>query len=933
MTDVIALAGIAASLLKLVLRLNDESEAVELIGDAQEAASYLGRLKRRKSDIPKSIPHRIEERLQAKLHGMYDRCVGQGIDVNSLEHVATEVAILLEEMAQQKSLLVTAVRSPEDFPNLLKSHAVHRRSNVEERLEPYFDDLVIAVAKEYAQLAPWSPYFQEQSFNAVFDQIENLRELEEKHIQITQQGMQNLKEEVHDVKEEVHAVKEEQSQIRRAIEDLPLNHATQTRIFFGKRPSLAAHFTKRIELEQLHKLTLDEACPRTVLVGMRGTGKSQLAANIAQWCETSKWKLVAWIDAADRKAIKNALVDLGTRLGLKTTNHTNPNNNIQLCLDTLRASEFDNRLLVFDNVEDINDLTDLIPVGAGLRVIATTTNSIGWTQQSWQTINVGMLTQKEASSLLLKHTKSQDENSANKIAELLGGLPLAIAQAAATTSNNNWSLKQYLEQFKKYSSDITLLRVPGDSYEYETSLAIALAIESALAKLEDNIQIAARYILNCLTILAHSGVPTDWLLSAPNNEHTDTDFNDEPTLQHTALTSLINTSIIQKSEDSSVTKLHRLQAQVWRENWNSEEKVQAFESALQLIGTIDKERMFTSDRNIRYTITRNLISQFREITHQPHSRELFEDHRIQECIAYILNPAHDLGLHYEQIGLHDAVNIVTTSETVNTITSIHCKIGLSNAYRKAKYTSKAIDLSESALADCEQSLPADDSLILTCNSILAESYRDAHRTSEALEIFKQVYLKYKKLCAPYRLEVLNALNDLAQAYLDDGNPSAAIYQFDRLINYTTRFYASDQTLVLGYRNNRASAYQKAGQLTDAISEFQDIYDVASTLLSNDDPDKYLYLNNLAGAYLDSGNATKAIEYFELLKQLTTKHLITNHPIHVDFRFNLVKAYFAGGRKSDALHELQALVDFSEKVIPNSPSTTQLRKMLEDFLPE
>ena len=284
MTDLIALAGIAASLLKLVLRVNDESEAVELIGDAQEAASLLGRLKRRKSDIPKPIPHRIEERLQAKLDGMYDRCIGQGIDINSLEPVATEVAILLDELAQQKSLLVTAVRSPEDFPNLLKSHAVHRRSNVEERLEPYFDDLVFAVAEEYAQLAPWSPYYQQQSFNAVFEKLEGLIELGKTNIEITQHGVRDLKE--------------GQSQIRRAIENLPLNHTTQTRVFFGKRPSLASNFVSREEADQLHSLTITKATPRTVLIGMCGSGKSQLAAYIAHACERDNWKLVAWLDAS-----------------------------------------------------------------------------------------------------------------------------------------------------------------------------------------------------------------------------------------------------------------------------------------------------------------------------------------------------------------------------------------------------------------------------------------------------------------------------------------------------------------------------------------------------------------------------------------------------------------------------------------------------------
>ena len=136
MTDVITLASIAAALLKIVLRVNDEAEAADLIGHAQEAASFLSRLKRRESNIPKSITHRIEKQLQAKLEGMYDRCIGQGIDINSLEPVATEVAILLEEMAQQKSLLVTAARSPEEFPSILQSNAAHRRSKVEERLEP-----------------------------------------------------------------------------------------------------------------------------------------------------------------------------------------------------------------------------------------------------------------------------------------------------------------------------------------------------------------------------------------------------------------------------------------------------------------------------------------------------------------------------------------------------------------------------------------------------------------------------------------------------------------------------------------------------------------------------------------------------------------------------------------------------------------------------
>ena len=930
MTDFIALAGIAASLLKLLLSVNDESEAVELIGHAQEAASFLGRLKPRESNIPRSITDRIEKQLQAKLEGMYDRCIGQGIDINSLEPVATEVSILLKEITEQKSLLITASRSPEEFPNILQSNASHRRSNVEKRLEPYFDDLVRAVAEEYAQLAPWSPYYQEQSFNAVFDKLDELIELEQKNIELGQKNIEITRHSQHDIEGLINAG---HSEIMQAINNGMASHPTADRIFIGNRPALASNFIHREELNKLQELIFKNTTPRTVLIGMRGSGKSQLASSIAKSCQDDNWQLVAWVDATSRKAIKDGLAKLGIRMGIIPGKASTQEDTINQCLDLLKSHGSSDRVIIFDNVENINDLTNLIPEGDGLRVIATTTNKIGWTQQTWQTINVGVLTQKEASNLLLKHTESQDENSANKIAELLGALPLAIAQAAATASNNNWSLKQYLEQFKKYRSDKMLLCVPGDSYEYETSLALALAIESTLANLENDVQIAARYILNCLAILAHTGVPTDWLLLAQNYEHADTDFNDEPTLQHAALTSLINTSIIQKSEDSTVTKLHRLQAQVWRENWNSEDKVQPFESALHLIDVIDSERMFTSDRSKRYAITRDLISQFRDITTQPHSRKLFQDSRAQDCLAHILNPAFDLGLQYEQIGLHNTVEIVTAIPTVNTITSIQCKIGLSSAYLDAGYTDTAIELSEGVCADCAHSLKPDDSLTLTCNAIRAESYIKGWRTEQALEIYKDIYRRWRKIAGPYRGETLRALNNLAGAYLADGNPDAALHLYDRLIKDAAVLFSSDAHIMLEYKNNRASVYLHSNRMNAAIASFKDIYIEASALLDDADPDKYRYLCNLAGAHLESGDTTKAIELFEKLVHRATDHLDPKHPFLLDFRSNLVGAYFEGGRDTDAIRELRKLIRFAETTFPNSSKVLELYKWLNNVSPE
>ncbi len=92
--------------------------------------------------------------------------------------------------------------------------------------------------------------------------------------------------------------------------------------------------------------------PRTVLTGMRGSGKTQLAAAVATRCEEDGWPLVASIHAASRKEILAGLYELALRAGIDAPKNIPLEVIVRRLLDRLRSAEAADRLFVFDNVEN-----------------------------------------------------------------------------------------------------------------------------------------------------------------------------------------------------------------------------------------------------------------------------------------------------------------------------------------------------------------------------------------------------------------------------------------------------------------------------------------------------------------------------------------------------------------------------------------------------
>ena len=261
--------GVGAALTKVFLRACDAGSAADLVEDGQDLVGALSRVSRRSDGSRDQIERGVSRALAARIQEIHKRRCGQDIDGQLLSGACTEVEIILNEIADDGELILSAVLHPDSLPALFHSRASQRRMNIEETAEPYFDELIEAVATQYAALVPWSPRFEIEAFRSILSGIDEIQENSRRSL-------------------DAHAVTQDKIDALSSRFDEVVRHENKlSRVFFGSRPDVVAEnrFVERGEQEQLNALITDATRRHTVLVGIRGCGKTQLAAALAKKCE------------------------------------------------------------------------------------------------------------------------------------------------------------------------------------------------------------------------------------------------------------------------------------------------------------------------------------------------------------------------------------------------------------------------------------------------------------------------------------------------------------------------------------------------------------------------------------------------------------------------------------------------------------------------
>ncbi|MCG6500486.1 FxSxx-COOH system tetratricopeptide repeat protein, partial [Kitasatospora sp. A2-31] len=251
--------------------------------------------------------------------------------------------------------------------------------------------------------------------------------------------------------------------------------------------------------------------PVQVLYGMGGVGKSQAAVEYAHRFAPT-YDVVWWVPAEEPAGVPQRLAGLATELGLESSGDVA--RTARAVLDALgRGRPYPRWLLVFDNAEDPEHLAPWLPAGSADGHVLVTSRDRRWARHRGRT-EVEVFDRAESVELVRRFNAGVPAVDADRIAELLGDLPLAVGQAAAWLHETPMPAATYAELLDETLTDILDRSVRADA-EYSTVTAATWRIAGADLR---RINAPAARLLEVCGFLGPDAIPIRLLYSAPVTE-------------------------------------------------------------------------------------------------------------------------------------------------------------------------------------------------------------------------------------------------------------------------------------------------------------------------------------------------------------------------------------------------------------------------------
>jgi len=246
--------------------------------------------------------------------------------------------------------------------------------------------------------------------------------------------------------------------------------------------------------DEVRKRRLQVFQPLTIH-GLGGVGKTQVALEYAHRFRAD-YDIIWWMDCGQAQYVDASLADLGQRLHDQFGVAVPEGGGVtEVCRQVLQMLSgglaADKRwLLIYDNAEDVEQLTPLLPSGGG-HVLITSQN------EQWQAMGTSLEVEKfrpeDSVSHLRRRLRDISDADASRIARTLQDIPLGIAAAAALLAVTGMSVDEYLERLHRQDTPDYPAGHPLKAYPPE----VAKAWNLSLAELQKRSAAAARLLVIC----------------------------------------------------------------------------------------------------------------------------------------------------------------------------------------------------------------------------------------------------------------------------------------------------------------------------------------------------------------------------------------------------------------------------------------------------
>ena len=671
-------------------------------------------------------------------------------------------------------------------------------------------------------------------------------------------------------------------------------------VFLAGREELLAGLEDRLTRD-------DGAGPRVVaLCGLGGAGKTSVALEYAHRHLDEVG--VAWqLPAEDAAVLAAGFGELAAQFG--AADRGDPVASVHAVLAASPAEW----LLVFDNAPDRASVAPFVPPAGPGRVLITSRNQI-W--PPGQALDVPVLDTEVAAEFLVNRTGDPDRRAALGLAGELGGLPLALEQAAAYVQAGGGSLAGYLALYWQRRADL-LARGEPTGYTDTVATTWRLAFEEV-----DQAAPGAAWLLRLLAFCAPEAIPLRLLLqprptlAGRLGEEVAPVLTllEDPLAASDALAALRRYSLISPAADGSVS-VHRLVQAVTADQMPAE---LARELRGAVAALIEDAIPADTDPPATWPICAALL---------PHAQAALADN--SDGMARMANYLGRSGSYAAARNLQRKV--VEARERVPGLEHPRTLDARSNLARwtgEAGDPGAARDLFAALLPVDERVLGPEHPDTLDARSNLARWTGEAGDRAAARDLFAALLPVDERVFGPEHPYTLTARGNHARWTGEAGDPAAARDLFAALLPVSERVSGPEHPHTLTARARLAFLTGAAGDPAAARDLFAALLPVRERVLGPEHPDTLTTRSNLARWTGEAGDPAAARDLFAALLPVDERVLGPQHPYTLSVRANLARWTGEAGDPAAARDLFAALLPVDERVLgPQHPYTLAGRHQL------
>lgn len=687
------------------------------------------------------------------------------------------------------------------------------------------------------------------------------------------------------------------------------------------------YFTGREEvLTRLHRvLRAEKIMILAALSGLGGVGKTQIAVEYA-YRYADEYNAVVWIHAEARQTLISDYVHLADLLHLPERKDTDQQRVAAAVMRWLQHTP-GRWLLILDNVEDLELVTGFLPRRGAAHVLLTT--RIQATGPSIQSIELDTLDQEEGTLLLLRRAKRlsadalldqatvQERAEAEKLCALLGGLPLALDQAAAYIEENQCRLADYLHLYQLRRAQ--LLRRRGGQVGANTSAHVVATTWKLSFEDVERTNPAAADLLRMCAFLHPDGIPEALLLAGAEELNPQLQMTVADPLQwDEAIGVLRRYSMVRRAAEEQMLLLHRLVQVVIKDAMAPQVYSEWARRAVHLVSQALPEMEFNTWPLYQLYLPHALVCI--DLMEQ-------EDMRFPQAARLL----HQVGSYLYERGRYSDAELILKralstreqlygSEHPDTATSLH-DLGMVH-WKQGKYE-QAESVYRRALSIREHVQGAEHPDTANTLTFLGVLYWHQGKYEQVEPLFRRALSIRERALGPTHSLTALSLNNLAALYYKQGKYEQAGPLFQRapeILEQALGPTHPDTALTL---NNLAEFYRNQGQYAQAEPLYQRALAIREQALGPMHPDMAVSLHTLARLHRDQGYYDQAGPLMQRGLTIREQALGPEHPETADSMHDLAELYYNQGQYEQAEPLFGRALAIRERMLEaNHPDTAQ-----------